>query len=215
MFEAAGAGTIFLDEIGELAYPVQAKLLRAIEYKRVLRVGGNKEIAVDVRVICATNRDLQKAVKTNDFRSDLFFRVATFTINMPPLRERRDDILPLARHFARQLSSTPYFFTPEAEARLLAYDWPGNIRQLRSVIENAMQRASSTTIQSVDLSLPIWQKLSITNAGIPRALADAERQHIISILNQCDNNITLAAKVLDIARSTLVIKLKAYGLSQA
>ncbi len=212
-FEEAAGGTLFLDEIGDLEYSLQAKLLRAVQSKRIRRVGGKREFAVNVRIICATNRDLNSAMKAKDFRDDLFFRISTFTLEVPPLRDRRDDIVPLARHFTKQLSGAERTLTPEAEARLKAFDWPGNIRQLRCVIERAVCMASGTVIQSKELSLPNWKRLQIASSGAARTLADAERQHIVNVMNQVNGNVTHAAETLDIARSTLVAKLKAFGIS--
>src|SRR6185436_3908060 len=152
-FEAAHGGTLFLDEIGEISLGTQAKLLRVLEERRFTRVGGTAEIEVDVRVVCATNRDLETETRKNRFRMDLFFRISAFTILIPPLRDRRGEIVRLARLFVRQASGgrLPPALTGAAEDALQRYPWPGNVRELRNAIERAMVIHTGDTIELEDL----------------------------------------------------------------
>ena len=154
-FETADGGTVFLDEIGELGLPLQAKLLRVLQEREFERVGGSRPIKVDIRVVAATNRDLENAIRTGTFREDLFYRLNVVPLVIPPLRERREDILALAAHFARkfseQMGRPVSGFTREARALLVAYDWPGNVRELQNVIERAVVMGSSDTIVPDDL----------------------------------------------------------------
>lgn len=206
-FVEADDGTLFLDEIGDLDYPLQTKLLRALQERVARPVGSDKDVPITARIICATNRDLREACRDRSFRQDLFYRIATVTLTVPPLRERREDILPLARHFVRVLSDDARRLTPPAENELLDYPWPGNVRELRSCVEQAVIFAAGTEIRPDDLNLP-----SPGNATIDlgdRSLAEMERRHILKILEGCNGNKTEAARVLGLARSTLVVKLKA------
>lgn len=161
-FEEADQGTIFLDEIGEMDFEIQAKLLRVLQEKSLTRVGGNKEIQLDVRVIAATNRNLYKMVKDGQFREDLFYRLQGFLIHMPPLRERGNDIIILANHFLNKLAKTYNMpkknLSKEAYGALLEHDWPGNVRELRSVIERAMLIAEGDEVTTEDLIFPTVEK---------------------------------------------------------
>ncbi len=158
LLEFANHGTFFLDEIGDLQMNMQIKLLRMLEERTIRRVGGRREIDIDVRVIAATNKDLEKAVKENTFRQDLFYRLNTIAIHIPPLRERKEDILPLANYFlshlARQEGGEPRRFSPEAEEALVDYDWPGNIREMQNLIQRAFYMATGQVIQKQSLPLP-------------------------------------------------------------
>ncbi|MBI3827972.1 MAG: sigma 54-interacting transcriptional regulator [Planctomycetes bacterium] len=208
-FLEADTGTIFLDEIGDLAYECQAKLLRAIQDKIVRPVGADRDLAVDVRIVSATNKDLREAIREKAFREDLFYRVGTVSLTVPPLRERKEDIAPLARHFCKTLSGGARVLTPEAEQKLLGYDWPGNVRELRAVVEQAVIFAAGSEIQPDELNLATPESVALG----AQSLVEAERRHILQVLRDCNGNKTECAKQLAIARSTLVVKLKSYGVS--
>ena len=205
-FLEADGGTLFLDEIGDLDYSLQTKLLRAIQEKVIHPVGSDKDVAVDPRIVCATNKDLRECIKAHQFRDDLYYRVATVSVAVPPLRERREDIIPLARHFIGLASKLSHSLSPEAEERLRSYDWPGNVRELRSLMEEAVIFAIGNVIQADELSFPRTQPGAADPAS--QLLEDVEWRHILEVLKNCDGNKTLAAKVLGLARSTLVLKMK-------
>ena len=207
-FAEADGGTLFLDEIGDLSYVLQTKLLRAIQERTIRPVGSDKDIPVNVRIVCATNRDLRECLKTREFREDLFYRLATVTLTLPPLRERKDDIVPLARHFVRLLSGGTRSLAAAAEERLLGWEWPGNVRELRSSMEQAVIFAGGNEIQPDDLSLPGSHNGRIDLS--PQSLAEVERRHILQVLGNASGNKTEAAKILGLARSTLVLKLQSY-----
>ncbi len=212
-FELADGGTLFLDEIGDISPKMQVDLLRVIETKRFTRLGGTQEITSDFRLVCATNRDLQKLVEEGQFREDLYYRINVFTIHVPPLRERREDILPLAKHFiekyARAMGKPVKRISPEAEEMLIGYRWPGNVRELENAIERAMVVGKDAAIQPHDLPLHLEG-----NATDPseRSLAAMEKDHIERVLTEMDGNVTRSAKVLGIDRATLYNKIKKYGL---
>lgn len=207
-FLEADGGTLFLDEIGDLEYTLQTKLLRAIQEKVIHPVGSDKDVPVDPRIVCATNKDLLACIKAHAFRDDLYYRVATVMVAVPPLRERRDDIIPLARHFIGLASKLSHSLSPEAEERLMKYDWPGNVRELRSLMEQAVIFAIGNVIQADELGFPQKQSGADPDSQL---LEDVERRHIMEVLKNCDGNKTVAAKVLGLARSTLVLKLKISG----
>jgi len=206
-FLEADGGTLFLDEIGDLEYSLQTKLLRAIQEKSILPVGGDKDIPVNARIICATNKDLLDCAKKKEFREDLYYRLVTVLLVVPPLRERQEDILPLARHFIGLASAWTRTLSPEAEQRLLAYDWPGNVRELRSLMDQTAIFAVGNEIQATEL---LFTSV-VTGGDAPsKALSNIERKHILQVLKDCGGNKTDASKVLGLARSTLVLKLKSY-----
>jgi two-component system response regulator HydG len=207
-FAEADGGTLFLDEIGELNYGLQSKLLRAIQERLIRPVGSDKEIPVDVRIVCATNMDLREACRNKSFRDDLFYRISTVILNVPPLRERREDIIPLARHFVSVLSTGTRTLSAGAEVSLLSYCWPGNVRELRAILEQACIFAAGNEINADELNLPSGSagRIDLT----PLALADVERRHILHVLQSANGNKTEAAKLLRMARSTLVLKLQSY-----
>jgi DNA-binding NtrC family response regulator len=211
-FEMANGGTVFLDEVGNIDPKSQTDLLRVIETRQFTRVGGDEIIKVDFRLICATNRDLELAVKQGTFREDLYYRLNVFSISIPPLRERRSDILLLCNYFLKKLASSmnkPITgFSSEAIQRLEAYDWPGNVRELRNAIERAVVVAKESQITVEDLPIPTSLK------AIPegQSLEAVEKTHIVNVLEQMGWNITRSAEMLGIDRATLYHKIEKYGL---
>ncbi|HKE19012.1 MAG TPA: sigma 54-interacting transcriptional regulator [Kofleriaceae bacterium] len=227
-FEAAVGGTIFLDEMGEISPAVQAKLLRVLEERKLTRVGGTQEIEVDVRVVCATNRDLEAEVGRRQFREDLFFRVSGFTILVPPLRDRRSEILPLADYFlgqmARELDQAAPRIAPAASRMLESHDWPGNVRELRNALERAMVLQTSGEIEVEDLPERLRDAAVAVDAP-PRApgavpgvldvkqqVAEVERASILAVLESCGGNQTQAARKLGLSRRALIYRMEKHGL---
>ncbi len=226
-FELASGGTIFLDEIGELPLAVQGKLLRAIEEKTVDRIGGRAPVPVDIRIVAATNRNLEAAAEAGEFRRDLYFRLAVFPIEIPPLRERDGDVALLARHFAsafgKELRGRPAVLSEEAIAALQAYTWPGNVRELENAIERACILADGLTLEPSDLNLKKESKEvpeTLDAIDLSGTLSDAtarvvrfvERRKIADALRAHDNNKTRAAESLGVSYKTLLTKIKDYDL---
>jgi DNA-binding NtrC family response regulator len=220
LIEQADAGTFFLDEIGDMPLGMQTRLLRTLESKTLIRLGGTREIAVDVRFIAATNRDLQKAVEQGDFRRDLYYRLNVVTIRTPPLAERREDIEILARHFlhkhALAMGKEVRDISPEVLDILGRYDFPGNVRELENIVESALVMSNGPSLQVVHLP-PDLQRQSrwLTRerrAESPMTLLENEKQHIAWVLEQTGGNKTQAAQILGIDRSSLWRKLKRFGL---
>lgn len=222
-FEAADKGTLMLDEIGEMSPTIQAKFLRVLEGHPFERVGGSRAIKVDVRVIAATNRDLEQAVAESTFRRDLYFRLRVVEIMVPPLRKRPEDIVELADHFLRSYMAETgrrlLGFTAEAREQLLQYRWPGNVRELRNVVERAVVLARGDYVDIDDLNLSHLATAgdsSVLPASIqvyePLTLAEVERRHILATLRQTGWNKSRTARVLGIERSTLDRKIRRYGL---
>ena len=218
-FETASGGTIFMDEIGNLSLPLQAKLLAVLQQKVVTRVGSNTPIPVDVRIISATNTDLPLAVAEGRFREDLLYRLNTIHIEMPPLRRRREDIVPMALFFmhryARQYGKVVTGLTPEAENLLSDYPWPGNVRELQHCIEKAVILSRSSNLSAADLSLPKSTDLRSTAdpvATAPQTLDELEKAAIEQALARNGSNLSHAARELGISRQTLYNKMKRYGL---
>jgi DNA-binding NtrC family response regulator len=226
-FELASGGTVFLDEIGELPVGVQGKLLRAIEEKMVDRIGGRAPVPVDVRVVAATNRDLRAAVESGDFRRDLFFRLAVFPIEIPPLRERGDDVLLLAQHFAAQLGKElrgrASTLSEASLASLKEHAWPGNVRELENAIERACILADAATLEPQDLGLharatpepEALARLDMTGTlaeVAERALRFTESRKIRAALEAHQGNKTRAAETLGVSYKTLLTKIKDYDL---
>jgi DNA-binding NtrC family response regulator len=211
-FEMANGGTIFLDEVGNIDPKSQTDLLRVIETKQFSRVGGDEIIKVDFRLICATNRDLELAVKNGTFREDLYYRLNVFSISIPPLRERRSDIPLLCDYFLKKLATSinkPInSFTSEAMEQLETYHWPGNVRELKNAIERAVVVAKGSCITEDDLPIPSCPK------AVPedQSLEALESAHIKNVLEQTGWNITRAAEILNIDRTTLYNKIEKYGL---
>ncbi len=232
-FELATGGTVFLDEIGELPLAVQGKLLRAIEEKTVDRIGGRMPVPVDVRIVAATNRALQQAAEAGEFRRDLYFRLAVFPVEIPPLRARGDDVLLLARHFAAQfgkeLRGRAATLTDDALALLGTHSWPGNVRELENAIERACILADTSALAARDLNLPGARAHDSAAAASPetfaeldlsgglaeateRAVSFVERRKIAEALRAHDGNKTRAAETLGVSYKTLLTKIKDYDL---
>ncbi|HYW79909.1 MAG TPA: sigma-54 dependent transcriptional regulator [Thermoguttaceae bacterium] len=211
--EMADGGTLFLDEVGAIGSKTQVELLRVLETKELTRLGGMRPIKVDFRVICATNENLSKAVQDGRFREDFFYRVNVFTIDLPPLRERRSDIPALAchflEHFARQMDKRVTEISPEAMELLTTHDWPGNVRELSNAIERAMVVGKPPSIRPEDL--PLGRAVRHKDAAVA-SLAEMEMRHIASVLEQADGNVTRAAEILKVDRVTVYNKIKKYGL---
>jgi len=214
-FEMAEGGTIFLDEIGDVSPRVQVDLLRVLEEKAVTRLGGNTPVPVDFRVIAATNRDLRAMVKAGAFRDDLLWRLNVFAIEIPPLRERPEDIPLLAEHFlarfAEAMNRKPMPLSPPALEALLAYPWPGNVRELQNALERAIVVGGGPCVEPRDLPMHIMKRPS----GLaPGSLAEAEKAHIQSVLDSSEWNISRAARILDVDRATLYSKIRRYELEK-
>ncbi len=214
LLEVAEGGTLFLDEVGELPMPLQPKLLRVLETRSFRRLGGTRDIRVDVRVVAATNKDLPEMVRKSAFREDLFYRLNVLPVTLAPLRERPDDIPVLAEYFigeiSRSMSRRCFELDEEALAALGSYPWPGNIRELKNVIERALILCPDGRIGARDLLLPSGGE---TGRPFCATLEEVERQHIIKVLSSTGNNRSRAARVLGISRSTLGDKLRKYNLN--
>lgn len=219
-FELADGGTIFLDEIGEIDSATQVKLLRVLQEKEFERVGGEKPITVDVRVVCATNRDLLKEIEKGNFREDLYYRLNVVHLDVPPLRERKDDIPLLMTSFLTQFNQENdkklVGFSNGAKKAMLSYEWPGNIRELRNSVESAVVLSRSSVIEVDDLppSVRIADSSTQLSLEVGITLAEAEKQLILSTLVMCGENKTKAAEVLGIGRKTLHRKLQEYQIDQ-
>jgi NtrC-family two-component system response regulator AlgB len=225
--QEAEGGTLFLDEVGDLAPDTQARLLRFLNDRTYERLGEARERKADVRILAATNRPLEEQVRKGLFREDLFFRLNVVSLTLPPLRERREDALPFARHyldfFNRRGRREPLAFSPEAEDAVLRYDWPGNLRELRNAVERATILAGGAAIEPEDLGLPGAQRPEPGGAG-PRlkgaavalgadvSLEELEREHIARVIARA-SSLEGAARVLGIDATTLQRKRKRYGLA--
>ncbi len=240
LFEAADGGTLFLDEIGELSPLLQAKLLRVLEDQVIRRVGGVRDMQVDVRVIAASNRDLEKAVREGQFRQDLYYRLAIIAIFIPPLRERKEDIMPLVDFFidrySRKFKKSVRGVTADTRRLLMGHNWPGNVRELKNSIERAMILEDEQLLHSVYLPFSVGESGGLTaferstsadaaqhlanGRTLPRlyipeggtSLEEVERAMVELAMKQANNNQTHAAKLLDISRDALRYKLKKFGL---
>ena len=212
-FEAASGSTLFLDEIGNLPVSLQAKLLAALQNREVTRLGSNRKIPVDIRLIAATNRNLPEMVKQSLFREDLFYRINTIQIEIPPLRSRREDIPLFIDYFLKkyttQYKQTGLTLHPQAMSKLERYDWPGNIRELQHTIEKAVILAEKNVIRATDLFIRPGKAVSFSEA--PK-LGEVERKAIEAAITQHDGNLTAAAEQLGVSRQTLYNKLKRFNL---
>lgn len=217
-FEATKGGTIFLDEIGDMTLNLQAKLLRVLQDHTFMRVGGTEPVQVDVRVIAATNQEIETMVKENRFREDLFYRLNVLKLQIPSLRERREDIKDLALYFmaksAKECGKIVRGFSNESLDLLWGYSWPGNVRELENSIARAVAKTASSILTLEDFDLP---KETVTQETIPlvplaQATAEVEKKLIQQALAACDGNQTQAAKLLQISRQTLASKIKEYGI---
>jgi sigma-54-specific transcriptional regulator len=233
-FEAANGGTLFLDEIGDMPLPLQGKLLRVLQERYVVRLGSRKPTPVDVRVVAATNVDLVRAVDNEHFRRDLYYRINVAPVDLPPLRDRRDEIMPLAHHFVavygRKLGVDDVSITREAERRLLAYDWPGNIRELENVIHFAIIMSRDNRVDADDLRLPTPASDGgpCAGSGCEHQLAlmlrkmlvsetdalyeNVERVLVTTAFDHCGGNQVRTARQLGISRNILRSQLKRFGL---
>jgi len=210
-FEAGDKGTLFLDEIGEINANTQIHLLRALEEKKITRVGGNEEINVDVRVIAATNRNLKASIKQGEFREDLYYRLNVVTIDLPPLKDRMEDILPLAEHFLKKYAGENKKriknFSDDVVKFMLNYAWPGNVRELENMIERGVILAKNTAITLDELPQDIIHPTPVEG----KTVEAVTRNHIINVLEETKGNISKAAEILGVRRMTLYNKLKKYN----
>jgi two-component system response regulator AtoC len=238
-FELADGGTLFLDEVGDLPMEVQIKLLRTLQEREFERVGGSETIKVDVRLVSATNRDLEKMIEEGEFREDLYYRLNVFPINLPPLRDRLDDLAPLVTHFiakfARQMGVQPQPPAPDALVKLREYNWPGNVRELENIVERAMILAKGAQLASTHLDFgrraaaapapAVTTGAAPASAAPPAATApaddgkslaerllDSERKEIVAAVEKSRGNIASASRILGINRSTLYYRLRKHGL---
>jgi len=214
LVEVADTGTLFLDEIGEMPIGLQAKLLRFLDSGEFRRVGGNKALTVDVRLIAATNKDLAAMIKRGMFREDLYYRLNVINITLPPLRERKEDIAALARHFlqqyAKKLDKSITDLTSDALELLAGYHWPGNVRELENVVERAVILCESDLLGAEDLSVPA--PAMIAELGTNPSLEEMEKNYILRVLRETNGNQSKASQLLGIDRKTLYLKLKKYGI---
>ncbi len=214
-FELADGGTIFLDEIGAVSQRVQVDLLRVLEDKVVTRVGGQSSVAVDFRVLAATNQDLEAMVRQGDFREDLYWRINVFTIDIPPLRQRPDDVVLLARHFLERfacaMNRPPMRLSAAATQAMRGYAWPGNVRELQNAIERAVVLGTPPTVEVVDLPLRLTHAAETHG---PLSLAEVEKAHVLKVLEGCEWNVSRSARLLEIDRGTLYNKLEKYGVKR-
>jgi two-component system response regulator HydG len=221
LFQQAHGGTLFLDEIGEMALALQPKLLRAIQERKVRPVGAEAEIPADVRIIAATNRDLEEMVEEKRFREDLYYRINVIHIPLPPLRARGGDVLLLAQHILGQyavvFNKKVVGLSPAAAERLISYDWPGNVRELGNCLERAVALAHFEEIQVEDLPDKVRHKArtpALSGSDLPELLTleEVERRHVLRVLEACNGNRTDAAKMLGLDRKTLYRKLLRWGV---
>ncbi|MBR4091213.1 MAG: sigma-54-dependent Fis family transcriptional regulator, partial [Mogibacterium sp.] len=216
-FEQADGGTLFLDEIGNIPLHLQAKLLRALQNRTITRVGDTKAIPIDIRLICATNRDLEKMVRDGEFREDLYYRINTMHLHLPALRERQDEIAPLAKMFiakyAGRYRREVNGLSEEAEAKLKGHRWSGNIRELQNCIEKAVILSEGEKLSAADLQLaPSGHQQEVQAGPEEETLEMAEERTIRAAMTRFGGNLSLVAKSLDISRPTLYAKLKKYNI---
>jgi len=220
VFQAADGGTLFLDEVAEIPLPLQVKFLRAIQEKEVTPLGSTRPVRVDVRIIAATNRNIEDAVRDGAFRTDLFYRLNVVPIHLPPLRERREDIVLLVEHFIQEFSSAygvePKRVSPEAMQRIVEYAWPGNIRELQNAIERAFALSAEPEITLANLPpaiLRAGESDAVAESFGPLPLEDVEKRNILAALQRSGGNKNEAARILGIDRQRLYRKIEKYGLT--
>lgn len=217
LFRAAQGGTIFLDEISELSPATQVKLLRVLQESEIMPVGSSQPLQIDARILAATNKDLRALVQKNTFREDLFFRVSVINLDLPPLRDRGNDVILLTNHLAGKLAklagrSVPQF-SDDALAALKAYNWPGNVRELENTLNRLIVMGSGETIDVRDLPSPMRHRVT-SNTSYTRTLAEVEHEYAAAVVSSVDGNKTRAAEILGIDRKTLREKLKAGPIKQ-
>jgi two-component system response regulator HydG len=217
-FEQADSGTVFLDEVGEIAPSAQIKLLRILQSRKFERIGGEATLNVDVRILSATNKNLVEAVKDGEFREDLFYRLNVIPIHLPPLRKRRNDIPLLSRHFLSQFAAEQnkeiQDFSSEAMRLLLDYSWPGNVRELENSIEHAAVLAKGNTVDITDLPSAIREGTHATSDENHGTIVENEKKLLQDVLEECSWNKKKAALKLGISRSTLYEKIKKYQIDK-
>ncbi len=219
-FEEASNGTLLLDEISEMDIRLQAKLLRAVQEQEIDRIGGSKPIKVNIRILATSNRNLQQEVKQGRFREDLYFRLNVINLHIAPLRERKEDIVPIATHFALKYAKAngvpPRTLTPQALAKLQSYNWPGNVRELENILHRAVLMAVGNTIDEAAILLPTQEAPKTSGGGpnvplVGRTEAEVERELILNTVDHCLGNRTHAANILGISIRTVRNKLKEYA----
>ena len=215
-FVAANGGTIFLDEIGNLSYEVQIQLLRALQERKIRPVGSTQEISVDIRLISATNENLEQAIEKGTFREDLYHRINEFTLRMPDLKERKEDILLFANFFLdqanKELDKHLIGFDPKASQALQSYHWPGNLRQMKNIVKRATLLAQGSFITLAELGTELLEAPSFNTTNMALRNEETEKEYILEALRQTGNNKSKAAQLLDIDRKTLYNKLKLYNI---
>ena len=216
-FVAANGGTIFLDEIGNLSYEVQIQLLRALQERKIRPVGSTQEVAVDIRLVSATNENLEQAIEKGTFREDLFHRINEFTLRMPDLKERKEDILLFANFFLdqanKELDKHLIGFDSKASQALLNYHWPGNLRQMKNIVKRATLLAQGSFITLLELGTELLETTTACPASMALRNEETEKEHILEALRQTGNNKSKAAQLLNIDRKTLYNKLKLYNIN--
>lgn len=220
LVRSADGGTLFLDEIGELTPPAQAKLLRLLQEQEVRPVGSAQPVKVNVRILAATNRDLEQAIKDGSFRDDLYYRLKVVTIRVPPLRERKSDILPLARHFVAKYAMQPVSVSDTVIERFLDYPWPGNVRELENTVRRMVALQSKSVLREKDLPTAFQRRgLPRSNGGDEAAtilpLSEVERRHILRAVEHVKGDLQAAAHLLGIGKTTLYRKLRQYSTEEA
>ncbi|MCO5172406.1 MAG: sigma-54 dependent transcriptional regulator [Planctomycetes bacterium] len=217
LMEAAAGGTLFLDEVAEMPLPLQAKLLRALQDGEVRRVGDVRPFTADVRVVCATHRDLARRVEQGLFREDLYYRLKVFTLRVPPLRERREDVLPLAAQLLDVAGRPGVRFTRAAARALEEHRWPGNVRELQNAITHALALADGGEVDVEHLPDEVTgqapSRAPAEDGGALRTLAEVEQAHVLRVLEACGGRQAEAARLLGVGRTTLWRKLRGYGLT--
>ena len=215
-FVAANGGTIFLDEIGNLSYEVQIQLLRALQERKIRPVGSTQEISVDIRLVSATNENLEQGIEKGTFREDLYHRINEFTLRMPDLKERKEDILLFANFFLdqanKELDKHLIGFDAKASQALLSYHWPGNLRQMKNIVKRATLLAQGSFITLLELGTDLLDTTTTCTTSMSLRNEETEKEHILEALRQTGNNKSKAAQLLNIDRKTLYNKLKLYNI---